>query len=161
MESVETIRARYRPDRIKTLFVAESPPQSGLFFYCDDKTMKRHMQRAVEAALGVSGDDFLETFKAYGWYLDDLVLTPVNGDSKLKRRQKCWEAQRGLADRIRAYQPEAIVSLLRCIAPIVDGAARMAESKAARYSVPFPGMGHQKRFLAEMESVIPLLPRLD
>jgi len=40
--------------------------------------MLGHMQRAVDNALGESRDDFLTRFKAYGWYLDDLVLEPVD-----------------------------------------------------------------------------------
>src|SRR5229473_704723 len=45
MEAVEATRARFRPERITTLFVGESAPDSG---------------------------DFFTRFKAYGWYLDDL-----------------------------------------------------------------------------------------
>jgi hypothetical protein len=50
---VEVTRARYRPDRITTLFVGESAPASGAFFYHGDSAMLRYMQRATEAALGV------------------------------------------------------------------------------------------------------------
>jgi hypothetical protein len=39
MEPVEIIRTRYRPDRITTLFVGESAPASGAFFYHGDSTM--------------------------------------------------------------------------------------------------------------------------
>ena len=73
----EVARAHYRPERITTLFVGESAPYSGAFFYYGNSAMTRHMQRAVESALGATSN-FLESFKAYGWYLDDLVLTPVN-----------------------------------------------------------------------------------
>ena len=71
-EVVEAVRARYRPERIKTLFVGESAPCSGAFFYIGDTAMLHNMRRAVELALGESGN-FLESFKAYGWYLDDLA----------------------------------------------------------------------------------------
>jgi hypothetical protein len=37
------------------------------------------MQRAVEDSLGGDGGDFLERFKAYGWYLDDLVRPIATG----------------------------------------------------------------------------------
>ena len=40
--------------------------------------MLRYMQQATEAALGVGSGEFLDRFKAWGWFLDDLVLTPVN-----------------------------------------------------------------------------------
>ena len=159
MEAVETVRARYRPGRITTLFVGESAPQSGDFFYCGNNAMLRHMQRAVEQVLPKS-DDFLKSFKAYGWYLDDLVLTPVNHLTGSERIAKCQDAQKSLADRIAAYRPEAIVSLLISIEPFVDAAAIAASSNAPRYAVPFPGMGQQARFQDAMASIIPKLPRL-
>ena len=34
--------------------------------------MLRYMQRATEAALGVGSGEFLDRFKALGWYLDDV-----------------------------------------------------------------------------------------
>lgn len=159
MEAVEVVRARYRPERITTLFVGESAPHSGAFFYCGDSAMLRHMRRAVELALGES-DNFLKSFKDYGWYLDDLVLTPVNNLTKSQRKAKCLDAQKSLADRIAAYQPEAIVSLLIGIKPFVDAAAITAGNNAPRFVVPFPGMGQQTRFQAAMATIIPKLPRL-
>jgi hypothetical protein len=74
-EHVEAIPTRYRPELIETLFVGESTPYGGAFFYSGNTQMLRYMQRAVESVLGKSGD-FLDAFKAYGWYLDDLVLSP-------------------------------------------------------------------------------------
>ena len=159
METVEAIRKRFIPERITTLFVGESAPHSGDFFYCGDNAMLSHMKRAVELAFGKS-DDFLKSFQAYGWYLDDLVLEPVNHLPKPQRIAKCLSAQKNLADRIKAYQPKAIVSLLKSIEPIVSAAAIEAGSNVPRYGVPFPGMGQQPRFQAEMASIIQKLPRL-
>jgi hypothetical protein len=121
--------------------------------------MTAHMKRAVELAFGQS-DDFLRTFQAYGWYLDDLVLEPINHLPKRERVAKCLAARESLADRIKTYQPEAIVSLLKSIEPIVTAAAIMAASNATRYGVPFPGMGQQQRFQDEMAMIIQKLPRL-
>jgi hypothetical protein len=160
MEVIEATRARYRPERITTLFVGESAPASGDFFYSSGNTaMLQHMRSAVEDALGKSSD-FLGRFKAYGWYLDDLVLTPVNDLTKPpERKAKCLEAQNSLADRIAEYQPLAIVSLLLSIQKIVGAAAKKAGSDAPPFAVPFPGMGHQTRFKTEMARIIPGLPR--
>jgi hypothetical protein len=159
MEGIEATRARFRPKRITTLFVGESAWSSGVFFYHGNTAMTRNMRSAVEGALGESGD-FLECFKSYGWYLDDLVLTPVNDLKKSERNSKCWEAQTSLADRIAEYQPLAIVSLLLTIRHIVGTAAIMARCNAPRFAVPFPGMGQQTRFQTEMARIIPMLPRL-
>jgi hypothetical protein len=150
MEAIEVTRARFRPKRIITLFVGESAPASGDFFYSSGNTaMLKHMKSAVEDALG-QGGNFLERFKAYGWYLHDLVLTPVKLTKPSERKAKCLEAQNGLANRIAEYQPHAIVSLLLSIQKIVGAAPNKADSEATRFAVPFPGMGHQWRFRAEM-----------
>jgi hypothetical protein len=160
MEAVEATRTRFRPERITTLFVGESAPASGDFFYYGNNAMLRHMQRAVEDSLGGDGGDFLERFKAYGWYLDDLVLTPVDKLTRSERNAKCLDAQSSLAARIAEHRPLAIVSLLIGIKTIVDAAAIAAGSDAARFAVPFPGMGQQSRFQAAMLQIIPTLPRL-
>jgi hypothetical protein len=47
MEAVEAARAKFRPERITTLFVGESAPSSGDFFYHGNSAMTRHMQSAV------------------------------------------------------------------------------------------------------------------
>ena len=156
---IEVARAHYRPKQITTLFVGESAPYSGAFFYYGNSAMTRHMQRAVESVLGASSN-FLESFKAYGCYLDDLVLTPVNHLTRSERKAKWLTAQNSLADRIAKYQPLAIVSLLLGIQRIVEDAAISAGSNVSRYAVPFPGMGQQARFQKEMTRIVPLLPRL-
>ena len=117
------------------------------------------MQTALEAALGKNGD-FLQRFKAYGWYLDDLVLKPVDKLPKSQREALCIGAMKSLADRIVEYSPRAIVSLLVRIGPIVETAAIMAGHAGRRFSVPFPGMGQQARFHGEMQHILPALPRL-
>jgi hypothetical protein len=144
MIDVETTRARYRPDRITTLFVGESAPASGDFFYYGENAMLRHMQRATETVLG-EGGDFLDRFKSYGWYLDDLVLTPVDKLVPSERRAKRLAATESLRDRIAAYRPLVIVSVLISIRSIVEAAG----SNALLFGVPFPGVGQQARFHRE------------
>jgi len=118
MGAVEALRASYRPQQITTLFVGESAPHSGKFFYDSDNSMVRYMQRATEVANSGKGD-FLDRFKSYGWYLDDLVLTPVNKMTNAQRKVEWIGAQDSLRDRIADYRPIAIVSLLVGIKSIV------------------------------------------
>jgi hypothetical protein len=49
---IEAIRKRFLPERITTLFVGESAPHSGDFFYCGNNAMLPHMKCAVELAFG-------------------------------------------------------------------------------------------------------------
>ena len=158
---VEETRARYRPGRITTLFVGESPPQSGKFFYYGNTALAHHMSSAMRAAGLVGDGEFLDTFKSYGCYLYDLVLEPVNRMTWSKRRAACRNAGASLADRIAEYRPLAIVSLLLRIKDIVEAAAISAGSDAPRYAVPFPSVGQQARFLREMVDILPKLPRVN
>ncbi|MCK1602614.1 hypothetical protein IVB02_14455 [Bradyrhizobium sp. 166] len=158
MIDAETTRASYRPNYITTLFVGESAPANGDFFYYGKNAMLRHMQRATEAVLG-EGGDFLERFKGYGWYLDDLVLTPVDRLTPAERKAKCLAAGGSLRDRIAAYRPLAVVPVLISIKSIVEAAVAGAGSNAKIFCVPFPGMGQQTRFHNEMLKIIPQLPR--
>lgn len=159
MSIVEQTRERFRPERITTLFVGESAPVSGDFFYFGGNALLAHMQTAIESELGHT-DDFLSTFKAYGWFLDDLVLTPVNQLKAAERRVACREAEEHFAKRIATYKPLAIVSLLKMVERNVERAAIAAGSTAPRYVVPFPGMGQQSKFRSALEILIPKLPRL-
>jgi hypothetical protein len=158
VDKIESTRMAFRPERITTLFVGESAPASGDFFYYGTSAMTRYMRRAIEEELGPT-DDFLASFKGLGWYLDDLVLVPVDKLAGAERFAVCRAAQADLAVRIAAHKPEAIVTLLLSIKDIVEGAAMSAGSRVPRYAVPFPGMGQQVRFLREMKALIPLLPR--
>ena len=99
-------------------------------------------------------------FKALGWFLDDLVLTPVNALPKAQRMTKSQRLGASLAERIRGYQPLAIVSVMRGIGDIVNEAAVAAGSDAPRYVVPFPGNGQQRRFLDAMARIVPMLPKI-
>ena len=151
---IEGLRLKYRPERIAVLFVGEAPPASDSFFYRGNSGLTNYMRNALG---GPKGDvEFLDWFKARGWYLDDLVAAPI--DKLRERRKQCREARASLATRIAKYQPAAIVCLLKSISDDVEIAASKANSKAALYTVPFAGQGHQTKFKDEMKRILPGLP---
>jgi hypothetical protein len=152
-------RERYRPQRIKVLFVGESPPSNGKFFYCGGNDLLHHMRSAMGAT--PDGDaDFLDGFKARGWFLDDLVMKPIDKLPRAERERQCRDARSDLAARIAEYQPRAIVSILPRIRDDVEIAACRAGSKACLYPVPFPGWGTQNLFKQEMVRILPQLLEL-
>ena len=158
MATVEKARADHRPRRIATLFVAESAPVGGSFFYYGNGQLGRYLRRAIEEVL--TGDDkFLERFKSYGWYLDDLVLASVNHLTPRERRAAHLEAAHDLQRRIAEYRPLAIVCLLKGIRAIVRAAASEAHFDGPFFEVPFPGNRQQRRFHLQMIDIIPKLPR--
>ncbi len=154
VSEIERLRLQYRPERVAVLFVGEAPPRGDSFFYRGHSGLTNYMR---DALAGPKGDiEFLNWFKARGWYLDDLVTTPI--ENLRDRRKQCREARVSLASRIAEYQPAAIVCLLKSISDDVEIAASKAGSKATLYTVPFAGQGHQTKFKEQMQLILPELP---
>lgn len=156
MSDLEKLRRSFRPKHISTLFVGESPPHGGTFFYRGDSLLHDKMKESFAA-----GANFLAEFKAKGFFLDDLVLYPVNQirDDK-DRDEHRRNGVSSLAQRMADYKPAAVVALMCAIEPMVVNAMRQAGlSHAQLYVTPFPARPeHQQRFKAKMAEIIPKLP---
>jgi hypothetical protein len=153
MSNFENLRRSYRPDRITTLFVGESAPHGGTFFYNQDSGLFREIRNAFKGRAA-----FLEDFKKNGFYLDDLVLDPVNHLASRQRLSLCKEAVSSFAKRLRDYKPEAVVALLCSIKPMVLEAMQEAGLSYQPFCTPYPGFGNQPRFQKAMAEIIPNLP---
>ena len=155
MSDVEGLRHTFRPQRITTLFVGESPPHSGKFFYKRDSLLYHKMKEAF-------GDDtnFLSEFRAKGFFLDDLVLYPINHIKDESERDKHRrQGVSSLARRMKDYRPDAVVVLMCAIEPMVVDAIREAGlSCLPPYVLPLPRPEHQERFKTEIGKIIPKLP---
>jgi hypothetical protein len=156
MNPFEKTRQSYRPDRITTLFVGESAPHGGTFFYNQDSGLFREIRKAFK------GDtSFLDDFERNGFYLDDLVLEPVNHLDNSHRRRLCHAAVSSLVARLKDYKPQTVVILLRRIEPLVRRSIREAGLSCQIYCTPYPGFGNQGRFHETMTEIIPKLPFAD
>src|SRR5215469_15628818 len=86
----ERLRRRYRPDRVRILFVGEAPPVSGRFFYQGDSGLYRAIRDTfVMAFPSLQRDEFLEEFQALGCYLVDLCGEPVDHLVRSTRTRIC------------------------------------------------------------------------
>jgi len=144
MNALEELRRSFRPDRVTALFVGESAPASGSFFYSGNSTLFREMKKAFGNA-----DSFLDDFKMKGFYLDDLSLTPINKLSTPERNRHRREAIAGFTERLFQYKPKAIVIVMRAM----DNAGISYEPSC----VCHPAFGNSRRFQSEMMKVIPQL----
>ncbi|MGB6742729.1 MAG: hypothetical protein WBE38_03655 [Terracidiphilus sp.] len=156
MSNFEELRKSFRPDRITTLFVGESAPHSGRFFYNSDSSLFHAMKKAFG-----SHSTFLDDFKRNGFYLDDLVLVPVNKLANRERSILRWESVSELAARLKDYRPEAIVIVMRAIKPMVLRAMRTAGISYEPYCTPHPAFGNWNRFHTTMTEIIDSLPVID
>ena len=154
LAETERLRQKFKPSPIKVLFIGESAPVNETFFYRENSQVYRYMRKAFEEP-----KDFLNMFKSRGFFLDDLVLSPVNHLTPPQRRQQCMNSIPSLANRISIYRPLVVVSIMLSINEAIETAIDQSGLHSiVHYSVPFPGTGQQNRFLERMSSIIPQLP---
>jgi hypothetical protein len=149
----ERLRRRYRPAKIRLLFIGEAPPASGRFFYRQDSGLYRAIREAYATIdPSVTGDRFLTIFKASGCYLIDACAEPVDHLDARSRRVACLASEQALGKQIGRLRPQAIVILLRSIHGIVQRAAERAGWHGAIIDVPYPGrwIRHREIFLREL-----------
>lgn len=153
--NAEALRARYRPATIKVLFVGESAPAGGTFFYAGNSQVYRYLRDALTPHLGPG--DFLSNFQAAGFFLDDLSLEPIDWQTPAQRKKVHAVNVASLAERLLAYRPQAVVALLKAIEPSVIQACRQADLAIVPSAVPFPGNGQQANFRRELGALLPSL----
>jgi len=149
----EALRRRFRPSNVRVLFVGESPPASGRFFYRRDSGLYRAMRNLFELAdPSVSDENFLQKFQECGCYLVDLCSEPVDKLESNARRAAHVAGERSLRRKIGRLQPEVIVSLCRSILPSVSRAATAANWTGPIMEVPYPGrwIHHNRIFTAKL-----------
>jgi hypothetical protein len=153
-DDTEALRLSFMPDRIRLLLVGESAPSSGKFFYRANSNAYHH----IRTAFGRAGDPgFLYWFKSQGYYLDDLVLTPINKAANKDRRLAAQDGVRPLGNRIRSYAPRMVIAFSRQIGAEVAAALALSGVSAEYHCVRFPGSGQQGNFQHDMA---PLMNRI-
>jgi len=160
----ETLRRSFQPDHVKLLFVGESPPASGRFFYQADSGLYRAF-RDTFAVLDSSINDanFLSRFQEYGCYLVDLCADPVDNLQPKARRTACAMAEDALAQTIDALKPLTIAILLRSIEANVNRAIAKTNWSGSLIALPYPGRWARLRteFATLLTPVIRELSRTD
>ena len=137
----EALRQRYRPDDIVVLFVGESAPAGGTFFYQADSNLFRATREACTLAFGnvPDGPAFLWWFRDKGFWLCDLADRPVNRNRGRPRKLEVNAGVAGLAAVIADAQPDFVVSVKTSIETEVRQAAERAGFAGNRIVVlPFP-----------------------
>lgn len=155
----ERLRRRYRPGRVRMLFVGESPPASGRFFYRTDSGLYRAIRQTFLSAFPKLKDaDFLQSFRNLDCYLVDLCVDPVDHLPAKQRRLACERAEAKLAATIRQLEPEVIVTMVRSIAANVRRAQARAEWHGTHLELPYPGRWKSHRAAFE-QALKPTLPQ--
>ena len=152
----EALRHSYKPDRTRLLFVGESPPASGGFFY-DKSTMTTYTAQAFEKAYNITFPNtanFLSFFKGKGCYLDDISTTPVDNLHGKDRKEVILNALDGFTNRLNVYNPEVIIVILKRIGQYVKSSVQEAGIESPVYVLPFPGMGWQNIYKRQLIEIL-------
>ena len=153
----ERLRRRYRPQVIEILFVGESPPASGRFFYQADSGLYRAVRDTfLRAFPRLADNDFLDAFRGLGFYLVDLCAEPVDALSPVERAAARRAGEARLARTIRALRPKVIVSVVRSIGGNVERARNQAGWRGVHLDVPYPGRWESHR-LEFRRQLVPFL----
>ena len=153
---IEKLRKSYKPDRIKLLFIGESPPQSGNFFY-NKGSLTSFTLRAFEKVFGRVFSDthsFLIFFRLSGCYIEDICLEPVDKLFPKERTMMLKDSVEYFSGRLKEYSPEAIVIVLKRIESHVKEALRKAKINCPIYTLPFPGFGQQKNYINKLCEIL-------
>ncbi|MDV2504483.1 MAG: hypothetical protein RX318_11095 [bacterium] len=156
--SLEELRFTFKPDPIRVLFIGESPPAGGTFFYKADSNLFRYTQEAFSNVYDEKcglGTDFLRFFKSIGCYLDDLCLEPINKLDKPTRLRKRSDAVPSLAERIRVANPRSIVVVMKAIMENVQEAIDITRiDRVPTYYLPFPAQSNQRKYVNSLIATI-------
>jgi hypothetical protein len=151
-------RRKYRPRKILFLFIAESPPSSGGFFYFGTTIGKDHLFRETMKALefwpedkpmrrGVDKRSILRRFQSMGFYLLDTCVFPVDKLRPIERRSAVLsQTPRLINDVIKANPLHIFIVKSSIFNPV--GIALSEAGLSTRVlntgPVPFPSHGNQR-----------------
>jgi hypothetical protein len=144
---------------VRLLFVGESPPASGRFFYQADSGLYRAIRDSFLAAFPrLSESEFLESFQDLGCYLVDLCEIPVDRRARDEREDACLEGEARLARTLKRYRPNIVITVVRSITANVQRAQVKAGWQGTHLVLPYPGRWRQHQIAFE-KGLMPILAR--
>lgn len=157
LQSNERLRQSFRPKKVRILFVGESPPASGRFFYRGDSGLYRAIRETfVKAFPDLREANFLESFRHLGCYLVDLCDYPADR-LQPKLRRKAWaNGEPALAKTIRSLRPQIVIVVVRSIARNVQRSEHQANWSGQHIELLYPGrwVRHRAAFTRQLVPIL-------
>jgi hypothetical protein len=147
--------ARYRPELVELLLVAEAPPSSlDRYFYFEhvhvQDSLFRHVVRAILAIEPSRSEKAgeLRRLASRGVFLIDLKPEPKVPNETLEAYVP------DLVFRAAELKPQHVITIKANVCDLTQQPLRAAGLHVTDQRVPFPGSGQQRRFLETMRSAL-------
>lgn len=153
---VEELRLKYKPEIVRTLFIGESAPAGGKFFYLENSDLYKSTKIAFDRKFNMNFNP--ETFKHMGYWLYDICDSPVNHikDKKARIAARLNGVDR-LIETIEDLKPERIIVVMIALKSTFNRqieAIGYHEGQNAYY-LPFPSRPeHKRRYETELEALL-------
>jgi len=154
-QTYEEARMEYRPTHIKTLFIGESRPAGGNFFFNENSNLYNATKEAFEKVSSVHFN--CEIFSQYGCWLYDVCDVPVNNLLRSERRKLIREGITTLRNTLQTLDPEYVVVVKKgdfgkIVYPqvlelgFIDGETSCL--------LPFPLYQYRKQYVCELAAML-------
>jgi len=167
----KAFRERYNPKNegipIRVLWIAESPPAGGGYFYFDE-TSRNHLFRETMKALGwwpetetmsagVDKVPYLKKFQKAGYFLVDLSDLPVNKMGRHEKEKVLGRNIPRLLNELEELNPQRILIVKATLFDLLFSRVRATKfgSRVLNMQpIPFPSHGGQKRYREEIRKLL-------
>lgn len=153
-------RDKWKPDAVKFLIIAESPPASGGYFYFPETTGKDSLFNATMKALdiyperkvmpkGLDKTRMLAKFQARGFFLVDVSYSPIAKLSRKEMRKAIKKGIPAVIAKVRELNPDGIIIIKKSLFEPVKAALEEAGFGGKilnEKAVPFPSSGNQRTY---------------
>jgi hypothetical protein len=152
------LRNKYLPDELRYIFVLESPPVSGKYFYDEACKTSEPLFTEMMRLIGCrprSKRSGLKHFRQAGYFLVDATYQPVNNLKGKKRDEIIMEDFSSLVDDLRNIddtQSIPIILVKANVCKLLEVPLKKEGFNVINDGVviPFPSTGQQKRFHREI-----------
>lgn len=154
VEEYKKMRNNYIPDLIRLIFILESPPSSGKYFYDESGDITEPLFAAMMKLIELSPaskKEGLDKFVQYGYLIVDSIYEPVNRLKKRERDEAIIKNYNNLINDLLEFGSRNKLPLFLVKSNICklleerlreDGFRIVNHKKCA----PFPSSGHQNCF---------------
>ena len=167
MKNYKSFRNKYKPNNIKLIFLYESPPSNGLYFYDKSGTIGEPLFSAMMRLLDFTPQNKGEGLKEFcrrGCFLVDATYTPVNEMNNTKRKETILndyiKLKKDLLSIDKSKRKPIIIAKCTLHDLLYDYLFEDGFNIINSECIPFPSNRNQNRFYHEMKLLL-IINRID